>query len=781
MLANFIPATGRISFVGITIPGMGILDGIAWVSYRVDGPKLCKVQLIGDGCVRKIELISDVHGIGKQQVIYPSSSPQGLELDYRINNYDQQPFLLFQISITNQGTQPIFLQELCLFQADPALGGRVEMPGGKAELHFFQVGWHSWAYTGLCRFSQRNSDSWIDSITRSSYANPVTPRPHRKGEFSSEGWCVLANERTAIVAGFTSTAHQFGQLSACTDPDHTCLKLSTQADGIRLDPGETCSSEWAYLQFISLPAIEPMADYVQATARQMQARSPTSPPPAMWTHWYRFYHKINEKLLLENVEALARLRAELPIELVELDDGYQPAWGDWTFTNRKFPGGLEHLAGQIAAKGFIPGLWLAPLAVQDKSRLAREHPDWLVRDRSGKPAGAGFFYFMNIHALDTSHPAVLDHLAQLMDTLVHRWGYRMLKLDFLNAGALPGVRYNPKLTRAECLRQALQTIRQAVGNDTYLLASGCPFGPAISLVDAMRISPDTAPRWEPYFHWLPWAGPFLKRNPSMPSLRNSLRQGLNLSTLHQRWWWNDPDCLLVRDRSTRLTKAEVQSSVTLVGLSGGLLVSSDDVQQLNPERLRWISLLTPNMALRGLPVDWLENEMPSLYQAKLDQAGGSGQSWQLVALFNWKEHEVTCRLQLDRLGYAPGKTLHVFDFWSRKYYRVTGPELVFPEVPAHGCKLLRVCEAMACPQLVGDTLHISQGVEIASWRVQDGNIIIETINLDRQVGGELLLWLPREPANATCNDDPVTIEAMGNGIYAIPLAFHGRSKVIIHL
>ena len=181
----------------------------------------------------------------------------------------------------------------------------------------------------------------------------------------------------------------------------------------------------------------------------------------------------------------------------------------------------------------------------------------------------------------------------------------MLKLDFINAGALPGKRLNPKVTRAEALRLGLEAIRQGAGEDTFLLGSGCPFGPAIGLVDAMRIGPDTAPSWEPWLHWLPWVSPLTKKNPSMPALRNALRHTLNLSSLHQRWWWNDPDCLLVRDTDTRLTEAEVQSAVSLVGLSGGMLVSSDDMRSVDPERLAWVSKLVPNLGLGGLPLDYL--------------------------------------------------------------------------------------------------------------------------------------------------------------------------------
>lgn len=774
MLANFIPDTGRLSFVSLSIPGMAILDGVAWARYRTEAGSLHQVDLAGLECTHKVESLADLHGTGSQQVIRLQVSRLGIELIYRINHYDHQPFLLFQMVLRNVAARPVYLQQLCLFQADPARGGKVQVSGAGHAWRFFRAGWHAWDYTGLRTEHERLPITWLDPITRSSYTNPATPRSHSRGIFWSEGWGVLANGSAAVVAGFASMAHHFGQLYACLHAGEESLSLIAQADGIRLDSGDTFTSEWAYLQFVELPVPDPMADYVSTVARQMQVRLPATPPP-MWTHWYQFYHNITEELLLENLQALNAVRESVPYKLVELDDGYQSAWGDWSITNRKFPHGLPYLAVQMRAHGFTPGLWLAPLVVQGRSEVARAHPDWLVQAQDGRPLNAGFFYYMNVQALDTSHPQVLDHLRQLIDHIVHQCGFAMLKLDFLNASALPGRRHNPKLTRAECLRLGLETIRQAAGPDTFLLASGCPFGPAIGLVDAMRIGPDTAPEWEPVLHWLKWAKPLFRRNPSMPSLRNALRHTLNLSTLHQRWWWNDPDCLLVRSRHTHLTRAEVQSAVTLIGLSGGLLVSSDDMRRMDPERLRWVSLLVPSLGLRGLPLDLLEHEMPEVYRVQLHLPGATDQYYQLVGLFNWRDHPADCRLQFERLGFPPGADLHVFDFWSNVCQSLEAPEIEFHRLPAHGCKLLRICAGTPSPQLVGDTLHLSQGAEIASWSVRPDHLSIETIDFGRRVEGSLWFRLPGMPLSAACNGQPVDIDAPGEGIYALHLQFMNRA------
>jgi alpha-galactosidase len=793
MQAEFNQTSGRLTFSHPDMPATLIERGVVRARYRRENGQLQQAELTGQGCSIHEGTVMDVHGTGRQVIIHCPTNPDGIELTYRINTYDQRPFLLLQLSLCNQSPESIYLHQLCLFQAASSAGGCVQLSKPNNSLRFFKVGWHGWYYAGLRNYDEHNTSSKLDFLTSLSYSNPTTPKPHARGEFWSEGWGILANELAAIVVGFVSTAHQFGQVYACAQPDQEALMLITQMDDVRLDPKESIDSELGYLQFVPLPNPEPAADFVEAVARHMQARLPASPPPPMWTHWYHFYHNISEQLFLQNLDALAEHRTDVPYQMVELDDGYQSAWGDWTITNARFPHGLEWLADQISYKGFTPGLWLAPFVVQGKSQVARQHPDWLLKNEQGHPIRAGFLYNMFIQALDASHPAVLEHLRDLTTTLTHEWGFSMLKVDFLYAGALPGRHYNPKLTRAEAFWAGLEAIRQGAGEDTFLLGCGCPFGPAIGVVDAMRIGPDTAPSWEPYFNWLPWAGPLIKTELSMPSLRNALRHTLNLSTLHKRWWWNDPDCLLVRDTETHLTEVEVQTAISLVGLSGGLLISSDDMRKLNPDRLHCVRLLVPNLGLRALPLDWLEHKVPKLYRVQLQesgqapQTGGSGldgqtgKGWQLVALVNWNSCLSDVTLRFEELGYGPGAMLHVFDFWSRQYWRVTDPEVEFSGIPAHGCKLLRVCEVGTTPQLIGDTLHISQGAEISSMRLEKGKLVLETVDMGRRVEGELWFWLSKAPQVATCNGEQVGVEEKEEGVYAVKVRFEGIGRVEVSL
>ena len=47
---------------------------------------------------------------------------------------------------------------------------------------------------------------------------------------------------------------------------------------------------------------------------------------------------------------------------------------------------------------------------------------------------------------------------------------------------------------APAYRSGIELIREAIGEDAYLLGCGAPLLPSSGLFDAMRVSPDTAPQ-----------------------------------------------------------------------------------------------------------------------------------------------------------------------------------------------------------------------------------------------------------------------------------------------
>ena len=277
---------------------------------------------------------------------------------------------------------------------------------------------------------------------------------------------------------------------------------------------------------------------------------------------------------------LTGLRDELPIDVVQLDDGYQRAVGDWLETNEKFPSGLERLAREIRTAGFVPGLWTAPFCAVPESRLHQDRPHWLLRHGSELHRGLVHGVWARegwVHVLDTSREDVLEHLRAVFASLVEM-GFTYLKLDFLYVVAMQADAADPSLTRAARLRQGLEAIRRGAGDDAFLLGCGCPMGPAVGIVDGMRIGPDVAPSWE--IEDVPRI-PGIEA--TQPSTRNAVRNVLARAWMHRRLWLNDPDCLMTRSDDTRLSADERRTLAAVVAASGGMTIFSDDVPRLSEE------------------------------------------------------------------------------------------------------------------------------------------------------------------------------------------------------
>ncbi len=774
---SFDMQSGRMSVVRSDNDALSVSGAFIGLSYCGKNGKKLLAGFAGGKTGSAVLPLVDVHGKGTQYRFTSSGRADGLELAYLIDLYDDRPFMLMRLEVSNIGGMPINLHDVHLLQAEAHMGGSVNF-AGSGPLNFFKVGWHDWVYSGLRHANERDVRSMLimrPFISKQLY-NPALPIGKARGDYWSDGWGMLTDLNSVLLAGFASTADQFGVLHVDCKSGAAGLTLTAQADGILLDPGETFRSEWGYLQFLDLPCLDPAADFVQAVARQMKARVPVTPPPAQWTHWYHFFQSITADLFIANLNTIESIRETIPFKIVQLDDGYQSAWGDWTVCNAKFPRGLAHLSDSIKEKGYISGLWLAPFVVDPRSKTAQQHPEWLVKDNKGKPIVSGYFYDFYGHALDLTQPEVLEHVRSLLYTIARKWGYGFVKTDFVYAGALPGVRQNPKMTRAQAFRKGMEAVSSGIGEETFLLGCGCPFGPAVGIVDAMRIGPDTAPNWTPYLWSVKWATPIIKSENSIGSLRNNIRHTINLSSLHQQWWWNDPDCLMVRNYDTTLTDDEVISNLSLVGLSGGLLISSDDLTRLPVERQKLVALLTPLMGVGGRPLDLLEREMAELYSLPLNK---NGMSWHDVAVFNWSDGPAERSLDLTRLGYQAGRMVHVFDFWQKKHSLEQVGKIGLGVIPSHGCRLLRICRAGEAPILVGDTLHITQGFEIGLWKVADKSLEIGTADLGRRVQGSLWLALPGRPTSASCGDTALKLEKENDDIYRLDLDFQGRAGIKI--
>jgi alpha-galactosidase len=271
--------------------------------------------------------------------------------------------------------------------------------------------------------------------------------------------------------------------------------------------------------------------------------------PTVWCSWYRYFLEVTEADVVENLAAIGE--CGLPVDVVQIDDGWQSGIGDWTSLSGRFTS-LPRLVDRIRATGRRAGIWVAPFIAGSGSDLARDHPDWLVGD-------AGSNWDQDVHGVDLTHPAAREYLWGAFRALADA-GFDYFKLDFLYGGTAPGRRHDPDVTAVAAYRSGLELVRDAVGPDAYLVGCGAPILPSVGLVDAMRVSPDT-------FH--------VDAQDGSRGLRGEMATTAR-AWQHGRFWVNDPDCVVMRPSfSLRERWAGV------VERFGGLRSCSDRIAELD--------------------------------------------------------------------------------------------------------------------------------------------------------------------------------------------------------
>ena len=145
----------------------------------------------------------------------------------------------------------------------------------------------------------------------------------------------------------------------------------------------------SYMSVLGLHSGVPAARGGRAEA----ADRPGTPTPVGWCSWYCHGPNVSEELMLGTIQRLGDFKSggSLPIELVQLDDGWQSQWGDWTTPHSsRFPNGLKPITEAARAHGLMVGLWIAPCALTSSSKLIHEHPEWILRTASGAPLKCGW-------------------------------------------------------------------------------------------------------------------------------------------------------------------------------------------------------------------------------------------------------------------------------------------------------------------------------------------------------------------------------------------------------
>jgi alpha-galactosidase len=411
-----------------------------------------------------------------------------------------------------------------------------ELTVDPATARIYAEGWQSWSPSLTYRLDQ---PTYRPTSKRSPIASYAAEWSAPEGVYQGAG---LA----AIQAGADAPVHVFG-VASTDDPEVPLIRAIQSGNQLRVTASSPTVEEHVEVSGADLDTA--LARWADDFALRAGA-PPMRRAPTVWCTWYQYFTSVTEADVDENLEQVDRL--DLPVEVIQIDDGWQREIGDWLPPTR-FES-LPALFARIHSRGRRAGVWLAPFLVGARSDVAAMHPDWLVRGDGGQPIDAGFNWGQDLFALDLAHPGVRDHLDAVF-RMLRDWGADYFKIDFLYAGALPGRRARDA-TPLAAYRDALKLIRSAIG-DSYLLGCGAPLLPSVGLVDAMRVSPDTAPVWA-------------------NAAESAAVTGAGRAWQQGRFWINDPDCLIVRPEVERREEWAAH-----VERYGGLRASSDRLLDLD--------------------------------------------------------------------------------------------------------------------------------------------------------------------------------------------------------
>jgi len=282
------------------------------------------------------------------------------------------------------------------------------------------------------------------------------------------------------------------------------------------------------------------------------------PPVYGWCSWYEFEHNYNQAILDETLNGLKEINPPIPIQVVQIDDGYSDH-GDWIIPNANFPKGLEYMAKSITGAGYDAGIWVGPFMVMETSELFRNHPEWMLKDNDGNMIKAGLFRGITDYMLDTSHPGAFEHLRKVFRTL-RSWGITYYKTDFLDWGLNDSTvvkRHRPGKTSAQYYTEVMQMIREEIGPESFWLACIAPYQQMVGFADGIRYSNDVTGLQN--------------------AIGNLIPETIACQYFNGKLFLNDPDTMFMRDYN----ETKYANASDKVGFSASVdVMSADDREAL---------------------------------------------------------------------------------------------------------------------------------------------------------------------------------------------------------
>ncbi len=448
-------------------------------------------------------------------------------------------------------------------------------------------------------------------------------------------------------------------------------------------------------------------------------RRPKEEAVSGWCSWEAYHDKVTQQNVEDAASALKPLR-KYGLTTLQLDDGYQNALvppeagksiGDsWLTPNEKFPDGHAGIVGAMRGNGFTAGIWTNATLTNRDACLTRPH---LIHKADGDLLYGDWIQYV----IDCT-PEILEAEITPYYRGLREAGYDYFKSDSIRHLIFDGLQEAVRLglltdeDADERMCAYMRAARKGIGEDAYYLSCWGVLSQSIGVCDAMRVATDANANWHAY---------------SM-QLRETARWFFAQRVL----FTVDPDHVCVRGKLPW-----VRMMLSLVALTGGLYMISDQPETYDDDRLSLIRKTLPGTVVRTAetgpvsydtpacysvrgPVDVEKNSydlghfqkddpvpFSSLWCTHFEQNGRRWCVMQRCAVTPLPE----TKLSVKALGLDDDRRYYAFDFWNQTGFEVREGTLALPALELGDTTVWGLFDiADGAARLVGSDRHVSMDV-----------------------------------------------------------------------
>jgi len=409
-----------------------VVDGITCRSFQID-----------EKSVKQSKIEHEELGACKETIITGFYRDNGLYIERRTKILLPEDFTdvaLFQTSYRNLGEKKVHVDSV--YSQRIALNHLKDLHPDEEPytLSSFQGGINEWG----------KDYSLISLSPGFSQENFQGMHPTADGEVIGGGMPFIDvwGKSMGVALAHLETSPQWVSLPVKVRRDNTVdagiVEVPDESIGMNawLDPKETYETVLSAIIFHKLDYYDALRTYGNLLRKRGIDIPKTSPEGAYEPYWKSWGFELD--FTLDEIYGILPELKSMGINIANLDDGWFDYYGDWGFDRSpgKFPNGQPDMIAfvdKVHQMGFKTNLWWYPLGVSLESRLAKEHPEFLVMDKDGDfPLES-----RKLYQLCPGYAPAMEHVQKLVERFIVEWGYDGLYSDTRGLSAVPPC-YNPK-------------------------------------------------------------------------------------------------------------------------------------------------------------------------------------------------------------------------------------------------------------------------------------------------------------------------------------------------